>query len=159
MYDETGRLVEKSGTVDFEEWQRLSDVETPWGGRDSPILATAVESELERELSRSLLRAGERPERRQLETGETLVRQGDEGREMFLLLDGVLEADVDGRIVARLGPGAVLGERALIEGGARTSTLRAATPVRVAVVSPDAVDEAALPELARSHRAEEGGSS
>jgi CRP-like cAMP-binding protein len=58
--------------------------------------------------------------------------------------------------VAQVGPGAILGERALLEGGVRTSTLRAATPARVAVVSAEDVDEAALPELARTHKAEEG---
>jgi CRP-like cAMP-binding protein len=56
--------------------------------------------------------------------------------------------------VAEVGPGAILGERALLEGGKRTSTLRAATPARVAVVSPEEVDQSALPELARAHRAE-----
>jgi hypothetical protein len=40
-----------------------------------------------------------------------LVRQGDPGDELFLLLDGVLIVDVDGEPVAELGPGAVLGGR------------------------------------------------
>jgi CRP-like cAMP-binding protein len=101
------------------------------------------------------MRGGGKARRRKLEAGEMLVRQGDEGQELFLLLDGLLEVEVDGDIVAQVGPGAILGERALLEGGKRTSTLHAATPVRVAVVSAAEVDEAALPELARGHRAEE----
>jgi CRP-like cAMP-binding protein len=69
-------------------------------------------------------------------------------------LDGVLEVDFDGEAVAEVGPGALLGERALLEGGRRTATVRATTPARVAVVPADAIDEAALPELAASHRRE-----
>jgi CRP-like cAMP-binding protein len=49
----------------------------------------------------------------------------------------------------------LLGERALLEGGKRTATVWATTPIRVAVVPRDAINEAALPELAASHRREE----
>jgi hypothetical protein len=158
IYDKDGKLVEKSATIDFETWYRESHGKrTPWGEEDSPAFTTAVESELERELSHSLMRGGGKTRRRKLEQGEMLVQQGEEGHEMFVLLDGMLDVEVDGEIVAEVGPGAILGERALLEGGKRTSTLHAATPVRVAVVSPDDIDEAALPELARTHRAEERG--
>src|SRR5918996_5266440 len=154
IYDQDGKLVEKSATIDFKTWYRESyGKKTPWGEEDSPAFATAVESELERELSHSLMRGGGKARRRKLEQGETLVRQGEEGQELFLLLDGLLEVEVDGDIVAQVGPGAILGERALLEGGRRTSSLHAATPVRVAVVSAADVDEAARPEPARGHRA------
>jgi hypothetical protein len=156
VYDGEGKRIEESGTVDFEQW--LSQDETPWGGKDSPALATAVASALERDLTRFLLRPGERPERRSLEPGEALVSQGEEGRDLFLLVDGVLDVEVDGRIVTQVGPGAVLGERALVEGGARTATLRAATQARVAVLSADDVDVAALRDLARAHRVEDARS-
>ena len=53
---------------------------------------------------------------------------------MFLLLDGVLRVEEDGERLAEYGPGALLGERAHLEGGARTSTLVAVTPCRVAAV-------------------------
>ena len=62
---------------------------------------------------------------------------------------------VDGEPVADIGPGAVAGERALLEGGNRTSTLRAVTKVRVAVATADQVDTAALQGLAEGHRREE----
>jgi hypothetical protein len=156
IYDNDGKLVEKSATIDFKAWYRESHGKrTPWGEEDSPAFTTAVESELERELSHSLMRGDGKAGRRKLEPGETLVQQGEEGQDMFLLLDGMLDVEVDGEVVAQVGPGAILGERALLEGGKRTATLRAATPVRVAVVSPEEVDESALPELARAHRAED----
>ena len=156
VYDKDGNLVEKSGTIDFQQWYRESHgPNTPWGEEDSPTLVTAVESELERELSASIMRSDAKLARRNLADGETLVEQGGEGDELYLLLDGVLEVDVDGETVAEVGPGALLGERALLEGGRRTATLRAKTPARIAVVPADAVDEAALPELAAIHGRED----
>jgi hypothetical protein len=155
LYDDAGNLVEKSGTIDFGEWYRRSHGKnTPWGMEDSPALTTAVESGLERELSASIMREGKELERRNLEQGEALVKEGDEGRELFLLLDGIVDIEVNGDVVAEIGPGALLGERALLEGGKRTATVWAKTPIRMAVVPPDAIDESALPELAASHRRE-----
>ena len=79
---------------------------------------TAVETALEREISPSIM---ERHvlEASHLEVDEELVEQGEQSDELYLLLDGVLAAEVDGETVAEIGPGAVLGERAVLEGGAR----------------------------------------
>ena len=157
LYDDDGKLVEKSGTIDFAEWYKKSHGKnTPWGEEDSPAMTTAVESELERELSASIMREGKKLERRKLEEGDALVTEGEEGGELFLLLDGIVDIEVNGDRIAEIGPGALLGERALLEGGKRTATIWAKTPLRVAVVPADAIDESALPELAASHRREEG---
>jgi CRP-like cAMP-binding protein len=101
------------------------------------------------------MRSDAKLERRNLEQGSALVTQGDEGRELFLILDGTVDVEVDGDVVAEIGPGALLGERALLEGGKRTATLWATTPLRVVVIPPEGIDEAALPELAASHRRED----
>jgi len=153
VYDDEGRLVLKAGTIDFKTWYREAHGEnTPWGDEDSPAVVTAAESELERRLSSEIMRGGAAPKRRRLEQGESLVEQGAPGDELYLLLDGVLSVEVDGDEVAEVGPGALLGERALLEGGTRMATLRATTPCRVAVVPGDAVDRAALEELAEGRR-------
>ena len=153
IYDDGGGLVQKAGTIDFKTWYRESHGErTPWGEEDSPAIVTAAESELERRLSREIMVAGAAPKRKQLEAGETLVEQGDPGDELYLLLDGVLGVEVDGEEVAEVGPGALVGERALLEGGTRKATLRAATRTRIAVVPGDAVDRDSLVELARDRR-------
>src|SRR2546430_337327 len=155
IYDESGELVEKSGSIDFERWYREAHgPNTPWGEEDSPAMTTAVESELERELSASIMRGDAKLDRRSLGEGETLTEQGAEGNELYLLLDGVLRVEVDGEPVAEVGPGALLGERALLE-GKRSATLRATTPSRVVVVPADAIDEPAMQELAASHRRED----
>src|SRR3954452_18470300 len=153
VYDADGVLVEKSASIDFARWYRESHGKhTPWGDEDSPMIATAVESELERELSASIMREGAKLERRSLDAGEALITQGDEGQDLFLILDGVVDVEVDGEEVAELGPGTLIGEMALLEGGVRTASVYATTPARVVVVPRDAVSEGALEELAASRR-------
>lgn len=156
IYDNSGTLVAKSGTIDFKTWFNDSFGErTPWGDYDSPALVTAVETALERQLSQTIMRAGQTPEIRLLQPEESLVEQGQQGHELFLLLDGVLSVIVDGQEIAEIGPGAVLGERAFLDGGKRTSTLRAVTRCRVAVTSAEQLDKAALAAVATGHHREE----
>ena len=155
VYDADGKLGAKVGLADFKEWYRDAFGKyTPWGDRDSKALVTAVETALERQLSITIMRAGNKPQVRTVKKGQALVEQGDAGRDLFLVLDGVLSVVIDGEVVAELGPGAILGERAVLEGGIRTATLSAATNVRVAVASPDQIDRDALLELAQGHRKE-----
>ena len=156
IYDATGRLSHKSGLLEMKDWARHAfGKATPWGQEDSPALVTQVETALERELSATIMRGGAKPKVRRLKEGRTLVEQADPGDELFLLLDGVLSVEVDGEPLAEVGPGVVLGERAILEGGTRTSTLRAVTDCRVAVAAADAIDRAALSELSHGHRREE----
>jgi hypothetical protein len=154
IYDDGGQLIEKSGTIDFEKWYRESFGEnTPWGGEDTPALVTAVESKLERDLSASVMQGGGKMPRRRLEPGETLVEQGAADDDLFLLLDGVLDVEVDGKTIAQVGPGAMLGERAALV-GTRTATLRAVTPCRIVVLTSDQISRYELAELALSHHRE-----
>jgi hypothetical protein len=156
IYDGTSDLVAKSGMIDFKGWAKEGKKDkTPWGDEDSPAIVTAVESQLERQLSVQIMQEGKKPRFRKLAEGEELTTQGDSGDEMFLLLDGVLSVLVDGEAVAEVGPGSILGERAAVEGGVRTSTLRATTPVRVAVASSSDLRAEVLEELATQHRRED----
>jgi hypothetical protein len=149
IYDRMGKLVEKSGTVDFKTWYREAHGEnTPWGDEESDAFVTQAESALERELSSKIMQSGAKLERKKLEIDETLVEQGEEGNELFFLVDGVLVVEVDGEEVAEIGPGAILGERALLEGGKRTATLRSRTRARVAVIPGDMISREAMEELA-----------
>jgi CRP-like cAMP-binding protein len=73
IYDHTHTLVAKTGLIDFARWRRSAfGRHTPWGDQESPALVTAVESSLERQLSR-------------------------------------------GELVTEVGPGAILGEMAVVE--------------------------------------------
>ena len=109
---------------------------------------TAVESALERQLSVAVIDA--KPRFRRLQAGRTLVEQGEQGDELFLLFDGVLRVEVDGKPVTEVGPGAIVGEMALLYQGQRMATLRAVTPCRVAVLPKDRIDRQALQEVAKS---------
>jgi hypothetical protein len=156
IYDNDGALVQKSGVVDFKTWYRESHGEnTPWGDEESEAVVAAAESALERELSASLLGGDEKLARRKLGEGEVLVTQGAEGDKLYLVLDGVLGVEVDGNQVAEMGPGTMVGERAALEGGVRTATLRALTPCRVAVIQAELVGEGELATIAADRHRED----
>lgn len=156
VYDADGQVSHKSGLTDFRDWNRKSfGRHSPWGDEDSPALVTAVETALERSLSVQLMQGAAKPSVRWVKAGEMLVRQGEPGTSIYLVLDGVLRVDRNGERLAEYGPGALLGERAHLEGGARTSTLVAVTPCRVASVEASQFDRSTLTELSRGHRRED----
>ena len=156
VYGPQGQLQFKSGVTDQATWVSHSfGVRTPWGEQDASAIVTAAESPLERELAGELMGASRKPEIRRLQAGATITRQGDYGKELFLVLDGVVGVDVDRERVAEVGPGAILGERAILEGGLRTATLVAKTPVRLAVASTDVIDLRRLQELSGQRQREQ----
>ena len=69
--------------------------------------------------------------------GEVLTREGEEGREFIILLDGEVEVTRGGQVIATLGPGSHFGEIALIAHGPRTATVTATTPVTVEAIGLD----------------------
>ncbi|MFL6051014.1 MAG: cyclic nucleotide-binding domain-containing protein [Gaiellales bacterium] len=153
VYDDTGTLVQKAGTIDFKKWYRESHGEkTPWGAEDSEAFVVAAETALERGISRDMISRGVDLRRRVVEQGATLVEQGDTGDELYLLLDGVLAVERDGEEIAEIGPGAILGEGAVLGDGTRQATLRARTKCRIGVMPADATDRSAMEELAAKRR-------
>ena len=159
LYDAAGHLVAKSGLTDFREWYATAyGTHSPWGHENSAAVMTMAETALERELSRSIMRGGEKPNLKRLAAGDLLTEQGQPGAELYLVLDGVLEVEVDGRRLAEIGPGCVIGERALLEDGRRTATVRALTKCRIAVAGAEQVNPDALVQLASGHRREASGS-
>lgn len=156
IYDADGALTAKVGLTDFKEWWRHSfGKHTPWGEETSPAYVTAVETALERQLSTQIMRAGMKPRIKTVKEGRAIIEQGAEDTDLFLLLNGVVSVLVDGEAVAELGPGAILGERAVLEGGRRTSTVRALTDCKVAEVAADQIAREHLIELSAGHRREE----
>jgi len=59
--------------------------------------------------------------------GHTIIDQGESGAGFHMILTGEVKVVRGGRTVARLGPGEVFGEMALIDGGPRTATVVAET--------------------------------
>ncbi|MFT3965746.1 MAG: Crp/Fnr family transcriptional regulator [Sphingobium sp.] len=67
--------------------------------------------------------------------GEAVIRQGDDGNALLILLEGQARVTVysaNGReiVLEYAGPGTVLGEIALLDGGARTASVIAMGPLR-----------------------------
>ena len=82
--------------------------------------------------------------------GEVLTREGDRGREFFVLVHGSVDVGRDGRTIAELGAGDWFGEIALLAGLPRTATVTATTPVRVLVLGSRAFERAVetMPSIA-----------
>jgi CRP-like cAMP-binding protein len=68
--------------------------------------------------------------------GKVLAREGEIGREFFVIVDGEVVVTKGGEEINRLGPGDFFGEIALIwESPRRTATVAAAGPVRFFVLT------------------------
>lgn len=74
---------------------------------------------------------------------DTVVfRQGDDADRFFILVDGGVEVERDGEVLASLGPGAFFGESALLVRGARSATVTTIAASSLWSVSYDAFNEA-----------------
>jgi len=72
----------------------------------------------------------------EVDEGKALTREGDLGREFFVIVEGDVSVTQDGKEIRRLGAGDFFGEIALIYDNARrTATVRAASPLRFFVLT------------------------
>ncbi len=67
--------------------------------------------------------------------GKVLAKEGDLGREFFVVESGTAEVTKDGAHVAEMGPGDFFGEIALVAEERRTATVTATAPMRLIVMS------------------------
>ena len=70
-----------------------------------------------------------------LPAGKTLTREGEPGREFFVLLTGTAEVQRQGKRIATLGPGDFLGEIALVTKVPRTATVTTTSEARALVLT------------------------
>ena len=68
-------------------------------------------------------------------TGSLIVDQGQTGREAFVIISGTAVVKRNGKKVANLGPGSVVGELSLLDHGPRTATVVAESDVTLFVIS------------------------
>jgi CRP/FNR family transcriptional regulator, cyclic AMP receptor protein len=66
--------------------------------------------------------------------GTVLARNGQPGDQFFLILDGSARVEVTSRKRSRLEPGQYFGEMSLLDGGPRSATVVADTPLRLLVI-------------------------
>jgi CRP/FNR family transcriptional regulator, cyclic AMP receptor protein len=67
--------------------------------------------------------------------GKTLIREGETGREFFVLVDGTAEVERSGKKVASIGPGDFFGEIALIAHTPRNATITTTSAARALVIT------------------------
>jgi CRP/FNR family transcriptional regulator, cyclic AMP receptor protein len=83
--------------------------------RSVPLFAACTTKDLEK-----LSRAGDDIT---VPAGHVIVDQGQMGREAFVIISGTATVQRNGKKVANLGPGAVIGELSLLDHGPRTATV------------------------------------
>ncbi len=69
-----------------------------------------------------------------IEAGRVLVEQDAIGREAYVVVEGEASVKRDNRRITKIGPGDHFGELALLDGGPRTATVVADTPMKVLVL-------------------------
>ncbi|MGH7662475.1 MAG: Crp/Fnr family transcriptional regulator [Vulcanimicrobiaceae bacterium] len=63
--------------------------------------------------------------------GETIFLSGSEGHHMYVVLDGQVQIEVDGRVVDRIIAGGIFGEMALVDNHPRSGTAVAVTDAKL----------------------------
>lgn len=95
--------------------------------RNVPLFAGCTGKELDR-----IARSGDEV---MMAAGTLLADQGQTGREAFIVLDGSVTVKRNGRKVATLGPGAIVGELSLLDHGPRTATVTCDTNCSLFVIA------------------------
>jgi len=70
----------------------------------------------------------------QLAPGDSLFREGDGGDKMYVLLEGEMEILLGDFVLETVGPGALIGEMALIDDSSRTASAVAKSACRLAEI-------------------------
>ena len=73
-------------------------------------------------------------EEQRFDEGATLAEEGKPGDTFYVLLEGEARVERGGRKIARLLPGDFFGEIALIDGGPRTASVVAETPIETLTI-------------------------
>lgn len=81
--------------------------------------------------TKELARVGELVEEVDAEAGAELMEQGRPGLECYVVVDGEAGVYVADQWVAKIGPGEMVGEMALIDRKPRSATVRAVTPMKL----------------------------
>jgi CRP/FNR family cyclic AMP-dependent transcriptional regulator len=64
-------------------------------------------------------------EEQRLDAGQVLFEKGDTGHEMYVVRSGEVQIIDGNHVFETVGPGGIVGEMALVDGGPRSATVRA----------------------------------
>jgi aromatic-L-amino-acid decarboxylase len=122
---------------DLREWSRAFPFDT------KTIAAIPLFAGLEPQTLDLIMRSAQRLH---VDAGEAVIERWQGTRQFYIVLDGSLEALIDGEVVRRLGPNDFFGELAALDWGAgfgyaRTATIVAAEAAELLMLSPAVLAE------------------
>lgn len=84
--------------------------------------------------------------------GDVLMREGGHGEECFVIAEGKATVTLEGKVLATVGAGEVIGEMSLLDAQPRSATVIAETPLVALVLTPRTLDRLLLeaPTIGRS---------
>ena len=124
------------GSISYDPEGRLGPVSAGRGAKQDDKIERLKEVPLFEACSRRQLRRVAKIARVFDVAADTvLTRAGEPGDEFFLIIDGTARAEVSAEKRVPLHPGEFFGEMSLLDGGPRSATVVADTPVRLLVIS------------------------
>lgn len=124
------------GSIPYDPEGRLEPVLSGPGAKQEDKIERLKEVALFEACSQRQLRSVARIARVfDVATGTLLTRAGEPGDEFFLIIDGTARAEVSAQKHVLLHPGEFFGEMSLLDGGPRSATVVADTPLRLLVIS------------------------
>lgn len=117
-----------------------------------PADVIAAQPKIERRLIEQMLHGERPPTVQDVEAGTNLFKQGFFAQALHLVLAGEVIVTVDGAEIARLGPGSMLGEMAMLGNRQRTGTVTAVIRTTIASLGESSFDREDLLALAASRR-------
>src|SRR3954467_9285204 len=76
-------------------------------------------------MSENFLGSFRNGEEMRLDAGQVLFKKGDVGHEIYVVRSGELQILDGNQVFETVGPGGIVGEMALVDGGPRSATVRA----------------------------------
>ncbi len=124
------------GSIPYDPAGRLEPVSAGLGAKQDDKIERLKEVPLFEGCSKRQLRSLAKIARVFDVAADTVItRAGEPGDEFFLIIDGTARVDVSAEKHVPLHPGEFFGEMSLLDGGPRSATVVAATPVRLLVIS------------------------
>jgi CRP/FNR family cyclic AMP-dependent transcriptional regulator len=124
------------GSIPYDPEGRLEPVSSGPGTKQEDKVERLKEVPMFQECNHRQLRSVARIARVFDVAADTvLTRAGEPGDEFFLIIDGTARVEVSADKQMPLHPDEFFGEMSLLDGGPRSATVVAATPVRLLVIS------------------------
>ncbi len=129
-----GRMMD--GTISYSDRRRLEPVPSAAGINQGDKMERLEAVPLFQACTRQQLRAVAKiAEVFDAPTDTLLIRAGEPGEEFFLIVEGTARVHVSAKKRLRLQPGDFFGEMSLLDGGPRSATVVAETPLRLLVIN------------------------